>query len=307
MNRFINIRLPFINLLFFILLVFNFIEITAQSSIVEYHSLQSNVLAQKIDYTIILPKDYYKKNVKYPTIYLFHGINGDGASWIRRCNFNRLIDSLENFHLISDFIYIMPDAHNSYYIDNFDKSFCYESFLIKEFIPHIDSLYRTIPSSQTRTLMGLSMGGFGAMIMGIKHPDIFSSIISMSGALRDSATFVVLPQEKYNRLFAKVYGPQLKAQDRITEHWKLNCPFYLIDSVNAASLRMMNWYIDCASGDSLYPVNEVFHEYLMNNQIPHEFHTRPGEHNWKYWYQSSINALIYNSYLMNQKLNSTHP
>jgi enterochelin esterase-like enzyme len=276
-------------------------EINAQQTFVESHYFQSNILTQKVNYSIILPENYYKTSEKYPVIYLLHGIGGNGESWIKRCNFNILIDSLKDCNLISDLIYIMPDAHNSYYIDNYNRSFCYESFFINEFIPFIDSNYRTIPSASDRTIMGLSMGGFGAVILGIKHPDVFGTIISLSGALRDSASFVNLSEEKYKKYFSDVYGPELKSESRITSHWKLNSPYYLIDSTYAYALKNINWYFDCASGDSLYPVNEAFHKLLMNNNIPHEFHSRPGNHNWAYWYHSSANALIYNSFLLRQK------
>jgi enterochelin esterase-like enzyme len=260
-----------------------------------------------VKYSVILPENYYKSSEKYPVIYLLHGIGGDGESWIKRCNFNSLVDSLKDCKQISDFIYIMPDARNSYYINNYNKSYCYESFFINEFIPHIDSSFRTKPSATERSIMGLSMGGFGAVMLGLKYPDFFGSVISMSGALRDSASFVSLPQEKYNKLFSSVFGPELTAQSRITPHWKYNSPYYLIDSTYANSLKKMSWYFDCASGDSLYPVNEIFHKLLMNYNIPHEFHSRPGNHNWAYWYYSSAKALIYNSYLLKQKSKPIYP
>ena len=281
--------------------------LAAQSELVELHSCQSTMLDQKVNYTVILPGNYYQTSEKYPVIYLLHGIGGNGNSWISRCNFNSLIDSLKNLKLVTDFIYVMPDAQNSYYIDNYNKSFLYESFFIKEFIPFIDSVFRTQPSASERTLMGLSMGGFGAVVIGIKHPELFGTVISMSGALRDSATMANLPQDKYNRLFSGVYGPDLKGQNRITNHWKLNSPYYLIDSIYAQHLKAVNWYIDCASGDSLYPVNESFHKLLMNYDIPHEFHSCPGQHNWAYWYSSSVKALIYNTYLLHKKISTSQP
>jgi enterochelin esterase-like enzyme len=289
------------------LFLLSYTEIDAQPGITELHSFQSSILKQKENYTVILPENYYKTTERYPVIYLLHGIGGDEESWIRRCNFNTLVDSLKNLNLITDFIYVMPDARNSYYIDNYNKSYCYESFFINELIPVIDSVYRTIPSPTERTIMGLSMGGFGAVILGIKHPEKFGSVISMSGALRDSLAMIKLPQDKYNRLFSGVFGPDLTAQYRVTKHWKNNSPYYLIDSAYANTLMPVNWYIDCASGDSLYPVNDEFHKLLMDYNIPHEFHSRPGQHNWAYWYTASAKALMYNSYLIHKKMSSKLP
>lgn len=307
MNHFKNKIIEKVILLIVLFITSNWSVIIAQHTFVESHYFQSTILGQKINYSVILPENYYKSTEKYPVIYLLHGIGGDGESWIKRCNFNKLIDSLKECNLILDFIYVMPDARNSYYINNYNNSFRYESFFVDEFIPTIDSVFRTNPSTSNRTIMGLSMGGFGAVTLGVKHPEIFGSVISMSGALRDSASFANLPKDKYNKLFSTVYGPEVSSQSRITQHWKINSPYYLIDSANAHALKNVNWYFDCASGDSLYPVNEIFHKLLMNYNIPHEFHSRPGQHNWNYWYYSSANALIYNSFLLKQKNNTIRP
>jgi S-formylglutathione hydrolase FrmB len=142
-------------------------------------------------------------------------------------------------------------------------------------------------------LMGLSMGGFGAAILGTKHPDIFGSVIIMSGSLRDSAILVNLQQETYEHYYGKVIGPGLKAESRITGHWKQNSPYYLVDSVSAIALKNTNWFIDCGLFDERISANESFHQLLMKYKIPHEFHIRLGGHNWEYWYKSTVLALIY--------------
>jgi enterochelin esterase-like enzyme len=103
----------------------------------------SLILKRKANYSIILPDDYYQNQRTYPVIYLLHGFGGDNDSWLDRCNIHLLIDSLLNKELISDYIYVMPDAGNSYYINNYDSSNRYEDFFIGELIPHIDSAYRT--------------------------------------------------------------------------------------------------------------------------------------------------------------------
>jgi S-formylglutathione hydrolase FrmB len=147
--------------------------------------------------------------------------------------------------------------------------------------------------------MGLSMGGFGAAILGTKHPDIFGSVIIMSGSLRDSAIVANMPQADYEHYYGNVIGPELKGEARVTPHWKLNSPYYIVDSVSAISLRKTNWYIDCGLYDQRLPANEAFHQLLMKYKIAHDFHIRPGNHNWDYWYKSTVNALIYLTSLQN--------
>ncbi len=221
-------------------------------------------------------------------------------SWILRSKINILIDSLVEAGDIRECIYIMPSAYNSYYINNYNNSIRYMDFFTRELIPAIDSIYQTIENKENRALLGLSMGGFGSIILGLKHPDMFGSIISLSAAVRTDSIFKTLPQEKYNAYFGKVFGPDLLPNDRITDHWKANSPYYITDSALLGKAKYQNWYIDCGLDDFLYPANEAFHHWLFENNIPHEYHTRPGVHNWAYWSQSTVNGLKY----LNDKLYS---
>ena len=264
-------------------------------------SIYSNILDQKVDYSVLLPENYENSDSSnYSTIYLLHGINGDHMSWIQRSKINILIDSLIETGDIGECIYIMPSAYNSYYINNHDNSFRYMDFFTREFIPAVDSIYRTKENQENRALLGLYMGGFGSIILGLKHPDMFGSIISFSAAVRTDSIFKALPQAKYNAYFGKVFGFDLLPDERITDHWKANSPYYISDTALLAKARSQNWYIDCGLDDFLYPANKAFNQWLGEKKIPHEYLTRPGSHNWNYWYQSTVKGLMY----LNEKLYS---
>ncbi len=256
-------------------------------------SIQSKVLDQKISYSVMLPGSYHIDSKEYPVIYLLHGFGGNHESWLDRCYIAQLVDSLLQVRDIGEFIYVMPDAKNSYYINNYDSSFQYHDFFIKELVPTIDSLFRTKKQKEFRTLFGLSMGGFGSIILAIKNPELFGSVIALSPAVRNQLIFENLPQHSYERYFGPVYGAGLESDQRITLHWKENSPYVLIDSTNAKQYMGINWYIDCGLFDSLLPASEGFHQLLLQYNVPHEFHVRPGGHNWDYWYHSTIYGLIF--------------
>jgi S-formylglutathione hydrolase FrmB len=270
-----------------------FLPLAGQVSIEKNRTFYSHILKREMLFSLLLPANYYSNDQVYPVIYLLHGFGGDNNSWLERCKIDVLIDSLADHNLTGECIYILPDADNSYYINNADSSFKYEDYFINELIPHIDSTFRTKRCNKGRALMGLSMGGFGAVILAIKHPDMFTAVASLSGAIRDSTIFVNLPDNRYETFFSTVFGPSLKGGGRITDHWKSNSPYYLVDSITAQSMKQINWYIDCGMDDDLFPANERFHDLLVKNKIPHEFHMRPGSHNWSYWYNSSIYGLVF--------------
>jgi len=280
-------------LAFCLILTFSLQQGYSQSITEKNKSFSSKIMHQEMSYSVLLPEDYYTSIDSFPVIYLLHGFGGNHNSWLIRCRINDLVDSLRSSKNLEEFIYVMPDADNSYFINNYDSSYMFSDYLAYELVPAIDSLYRTKPLYSSRAIMGLSMGGFGAIINAMKHQKQFGSVIALSAAIRTEAIFINLPQARYEKYFSNVFGPGLSDTARITNHWKENSPYALMDTSLAKSMREINWYIDCGISDFLLPANEEFHQLLLKNNIPHDYHVRPGNHNWAYWYKSTIHGLLY--------------
>ena len=280
---------------YLLILVFLQVSVSGMAQVRIGHnlSIQSKILDQKIHYSVILPSSYHIDKKDYPVIYLLHGYGGNHESWLSRCHIDQIVDSLLQLNAIGEFIYVMPDAKNSYYINNFDSTFMYQDFFIQELVPAIDSLFRTKKQKEFRTLMGLSMGGFGSIILAVKNPELFGTVVALSPAVRNEDIYKDLSQEKYKTLYGPVYGPGLENENRVTQIWKENSPYFLIDSLSVKNYYSINWYIDCGIYDSLLPASEAFHQLLLQYKIPHELHERPGEHNWAYWHHSTVQGLEY--------------
>jgi enterochelin esterase-like enzyme len=296
MNRKLNFGALF---LCFVTLQLSFSQ--EKGSVLGSVKIESEILHKTVDYSVYLPYSYNSDTLKYPVIYLLHGFGGDETSWLVRCNLANLADSLIYEGVLPETIIIMPDGDNSYYINDYKSKNNYEDFFITEFIPGIESKYRIIQTKNDRTICGLSMGGFGAIILPVKHPDLFGYSISLSAAVRTPDEFASLAQVKYETNFSPIFGDSLKGKNRITEHWKNNSPYFLIDSVSAKDLCTINWFIDCGMNDQLYSSNKAFHEILLTNNIPHEYHMRVGSHNWNYWRSGFIEGMIYLGKLLKEK------
>jgi S-formylglutathione hydrolase FrmB len=262
----------------------------------------SKILNRSVAYSVYLPQSYNSDTCKYPVIYLLHGFGGDETSWQRRCNLAKLADSLISNHVLPKSVFVMPDGGASYFINDYQSKNRYEDFFIEEFIPQIEARFRIQKNKTSRTICGLSMGGFGAIILCVKHPDVFGNCIALSAAVRTPDEFAALPDSKYQTNFSRVYGDSLKGAERITEHWKQNSPYFLVDNNSALKLKTLNWYIDCGTEDFLFSSNTAFHELLTKYQIPNEFVSRPGNHTWLYWKSGFINGLIYMESCKNNKL-----
>jgi len=290
------------------LFLWSFIFPIAYSQVIiqDNQKIFSNRLGRNVNYSVMLPSDYFKTDKSFPVIYLLHGFGGDYKSWLLRCNIAVLVDSLLKQNEISEFIYIMPDAGNSYYINNYDSSVMYNDFFRDELVPVIDTQYRSLNRKEMRSVMGLSMGGFGSVILAVKNPDLFGNVVAFSPAVRNEEQMDMLTQRQYDVFFGPVYGIGLTGEGRTTDHWKDHSPYYLVDSASSGKYKDINWYIECGLGDPLLTASKSFHDLLLGYKIDHELHLRPGGHNWEFWYKSTISGLQFISLKVSQYQDESH-
>lgn len=221
---------------------------------------------------LIVTPDNYHASKPLPVVYLLHGYSGSALDgWIKK------EPEVELFADIYQMILVVPDGgFSSWYFDSpVDKSFCYETYITRELIPFVDENYSTIAQREGRAITGLSMGGHGALYLSVRHQDLFGAAGSMSGGV-DIRPF---PD---NWDIAKRLGKYSEHP----ENWEKNTVINLADSLQPNSLALI---IDCGTEDFFYQVNCQLHEKLLKHQIPHDFISRPGKHNWPYW----LNAIQY--------------
>ena len=260
-----------------------------------YKSIQftSRIADTNLNYSIYLPPGYHMAKDSFAIVFLLHGVRGDENSWIKSLRIHRLADSLISIHELEPLILVMPEGKNSYYINDYRKSFPYDSIFINDFYPYIMKNYKVNQLRYSRFVAGLSMGGFGAIMLATRNPDCFGGVVALSPAIRTDSMIVNESHKKYNNYFAPLFGDDLQGNDRLNRHWKNNSIFYLLNDSLANNLRNINWYIDCGFDDYLLPGNEALHKLFLSYSIPHEYHVRPGRHERKYWEEGIITWLKY--------------
>ncbi len=260
---------------FFAALLFLSPSIQAQSASVETVHLQSQLVNATLPYNVILPPDYRASSAtRYPVLYLLHGFGGHYSDWVTHTN---VADYAAQYRMIV----VMPEGNNGWYTDSTsvanDK---YESYILKELIPDVQKRYRTIEARYGRAVAGLSMGGFGALKFGLKSPDSFVFVGSLSGALAAPAwTEDDLKNLKAIRdsVFG-VFGP-IASETR-----KANDIYEIARGLSAGRLGGLPYfYLDCGTEDFLIGLNQQFAALLREKKIPHEYRELPGDHNWAYW------------------------
>jgi enterochelin esterase-like enzyme len=136
------------------------------------------------DVFVYLPPSYAaKRNQRYPVVYLLHGYGLTGERWMSFANLAELSDKDIAAGSMKEMILVNPDAHTVYDGSMYSASPTtgdWETFVAGDLVSYIDSHYRTIADRMSRGLGGHSMGGYGTVRIGMKRPDVFSSLYIMS-------------------------------------------------------------------------------------------------------------------------------
>lgn len=140
------------------------------------------------DLYVYLPPDYDLETKEFPTVYCLTGFTGRGKMLLNDSaftpNFAERMDKLIAAETIKPMIVVMPDCFTRYGGSQFINSSAtgnYEDYLTNEIVPFVDENFRTINDKNSRAVMGKSSGGYGAMIMAMRHADIFGLACSTSG------------------------------------------------------------------------------------------------------------------------------
>jgi S-formylglutathione hydrolase FrmB len=243
---------------------------SAQAAVVDTVWVESPTMKESYRCVVILPSVKEKEQARFPVTYLLHGYSGWYSNWIIR------VPSLQQYADQFRMIIVCPEGKNNWYMDSpVNNSIRWETYVGKEIPTYIDAHYPTIPNRNARAITGLSMGGHGGLYIGLKNAATFGACGSMSGAL-DLRPF------KKSWELNHLLGDSIQHAQNWEDHSVIN----LIDHYPKDTLAMI---IDCGVDDFFFSVNESFHKKLLTQKIPHDYITRPGKHDWKYW----TNAIRY--------------
>ncbi|QJW88286.1 esterase family protein [Spirosoma taeanense] len=262
-----------------------------QTRLLESLVMNSSILNQTVKYSIYLPPDYYVSNRRYPVVYLLHGYGDNETGWIQYGEANRIVDEKIRLGELPPMIIVMPNGGATWFINDYQNKVRFEDMFVQELIPHIDSTFRTRPKREYRGISGLSMGGFGSLVLAMHHPELFGSCAALSASARTDDMFKNIPDERYNSVFGPVFSGPVKGEDRLTVAWKRNSPINLARSAPEGDLSRVRWYIDCGDDDALSAGNAMLHVALLDRKIPHEYRVRDGAHTWAYWRSGLPDAL----------------
>ena len=236
-------------------------------------TVHSEAMHKDIHNLIMLPEDY-ETGKRYPVVYLLHGHNMKYFEWLR---VQRDLPKLATEHGV---ILVCPDGANSWYWDSpVNPALRYETYVSEELPKYVDAHYNTIATKQGRAITGLSMGGHGALWLAIRHQNTFGACGSMSGGV-DIRPF------PNNWNIADSLGRYEDNPTRWAEHTVMT----QLNKITPGALAII---IDCGTHDFFYEINENLHRALLKLNIPHDYLSRPGVHNARYWRNAILYQLLF--------------
>jgi putative tributyrin esterase len=240
---------------------------SSQRAFAKDFTFHSASLKRDMRYRVLFPRDYAEGG-RFPVLYLLHGLYGDYLNWDNRTG-------LENYARDLRLLIIMPDADDSWYTNSAttpnDK---FEDYIVKDLIAEIDDKFPTVRNRDARGVAGLSMGGYGAIKLALKYPDLFAFAGSLSGALNAGENLYQLRPEFRAKLL-EVFGPEgsrTRAENNV---------FRLLNVPHATAYPYL--YLACGWSDFFVETNRDFVRQLSSRKIAYEYHETAGEHSWEYW------------------------
>ncbi|MCK6683626.1 MAG: hypothetical protein L6R30_14575 [Thermoanaerobaculia bacterium] len=232
-----------------------------------------------VDLWVLLPPSYASGR-SFPLVTFLHDGQGDEEVLSRRGIADHLSLLMESGRL-PEFILVAPRGTGTWFIDSFDGKSRFGSFLSEELIPFVDRTFRTVPDRSGRAVFGISMGGYGAMRLGLARPEMFSAIGGLSPALHQMVhrSFKRLPFFVRPSLF-RVFGRS--AEEETTRE---NDVYQILLSDPSLARRLPPVFLRCGVDDG-YGLGEVagfFRDFLTVLEVPNEVVVEPGTHDWPYW------------------------
>ena len=225
----------------------------------------SNALEMRKHVHIYLPETKAPET-GFKTLYLLHGYFGDYTDWVYASNLLRYAEKYE-------MAIIMPDGGNSYYV-NHPKGLLYHDYITNDLRHRIEETFNVSKRKEDRYIAGLSMGGYGALYLGLHHPELYSKVAALSPVIELDQMEDHFKKGERVYHFETLFGKQpFKGS-----HLDL---YHLIQKKPIPEL-----YLSCGDSDFLIEENQRFHAFLKKENIPHTYLFNEGKHDWDYWDQA---------------------
>ena len=236
----------------------------------------SDVLGIAANMDVIVPQhskrligmDTAKWDGPYPTLYLLHGLSDDHTIWQRRTSIERYVANLP-------LVVVMPTVQRGFYT-NQKQGYDYFTFISEELPAICEQFFNLSDRREDRFAAGLSMGGYGAMKLGLRCPDRYAAVASLSGAMDIERRFEEGPKSFYAKEIKRTFGTKkqfLGSDDDLFALAERLCEY---DGPRPALFSC------CGTEDRLLAENRDFID-AFGEKLNITYEEGPGAHTWEFW------------------------
>jgi S-formylglutathione hydrolase FrmB len=226
---------------------------------------------------------------RYPVLYFLHDGYGDVRSLDRRGVAAVALERMREGTL-PEFLIVAPDGPGTWFSDSHDGKSRFEQYLTGDLPRAIEARYRVIPGKGARGITGISMGGYGAVKTALRHPDLYGSVSSLSGAI---IPFGWDELERYNFMarftLKRVFG-RAKEDNSLdaNDAWLM---------LGGLCFGAPPFEVELRAGtEDAYGLERVAAQYgmLLNERgIPTTVILETGGHDWGYWKRAMLDILAW--------------
>jgi putative tributyrin esterase len=231
---------------------------------VTFHSAALN---REMQYRVILPASI-EPSRKLPVVYLLHGAGGGFRDWSNYSDVSRFAEA--------GLILVMPEGDYSYFMNAAERpQDRYEDYIVQDLAQDAGAKFPTAPGRRNHAIIGVSMGGFGAIKIALSHPDLFAFAGALSPAIDVPRRRFSIRRIQQSQALSSIFGAWGSATRRADD------PFLIARSVNPAEAPYL--FLACGDAESLLSPNREFAAVLEHQHLRHEFHVAAGGHDWNQW------------------------
>jgi S-formylglutathione hydrolase FrmB len=259
----------------------------------------SESLQRDMHINVVLPRGYAESDLRYPVLYLCHGFT---SNYHEFANIG-VPEYLNRF----DMLVVMVDVGNSSYVNwaqsDDGRPYKFADHVCKDVIGYVDNNYRTIAERKGRAINGISMGGGGAISLGLSHPELFCSIASHSGSvgMGDRARARIEAGDESDNSWrdrlmeddTRYLDIDIEGFSTFKERTPVGKPYVTVEDVDKVDPfklvlevpkdKLPHIYLDCGYDDFLIEQTQSFAKLLMENKIPFQLGQSDGVHEENYW------------------------
>lgn len=246
----------------------------------------SSSLMRTMSVSAVLPTDRFERDADgrmrsietgeaMKTLYLLHGVHGNCTDWISQTRIQRLAEE-------RNIAVFMPSGDNSFYNDHADTN-AYGEFIGRELVEFTRRTFRLSSAREDTAIGGLSMGGYGATINALRHPETFGHVIALSAAyMIDTPAFTEADDNAPNPIGRKSYleacfGPLDSARGSGNDY------LALAEQLASKGSELPRFFIACGLQDHLLESSRIVSARLVELGYDVEMHTGEGAHEWNFW------------------------